>query len=60
MMELEDLKNIWKDKIDEDINAKHIAQAQISTLLNQRSTSIIDKLRKIYCGKLSDFAFVCL
>ncbi|HNE50685.1 MAG TPA: hypothetical protein PKM51_05930 [Chitinophagales bacterium] len=59
MMELEDLKNIWKDKIDEDINAKHIAQAQISTLLNQRSTSIIDKLRKNLLWEIVGFC-LCL
>lgn len=59
MMELEDLKNIWKEKIDEDINNNNIAQAQIKELLKQQSSSIIDKLRRNLLWEIIGFC-ICL
>lgn len=60
MIELEDLKNIWKDNIDSNINKQHIEQEKIRELLNRRSTNIIDKLRKNLLMEIAAFCFCLL
>lgn len=57
MIELDDLKNIWKDKIDSNIDLQHVEQEKIRELLNRRSTNIIDRLRK---NLLLEIGMFCL
>lgn len=59
MIELEDLKNIWSSKIENDISQQTIEQEKIRALLKKKSTSIIDKLRKNLLGEIIMFC-VCL
>ena len=59
MIELENLKNIWSSKIENDISQQTIEQEKIRLLLNKKSTSIIDKLRKNLLGEIIMFC-VCL
>lgn len=59
MIELEDLKNIWSSKIENDIGKQTIEQEKIRALLKKKSTSIIDKLRKNLLGEIIMFC-VCL
>ena len=57
MIELDDLKNKWKDKIDSNIDLQHVEQEKIRELLNRRSTNIIDRLRK---NLLLEIGMFCL
>ena len=59
MIELEDLKNIWSSKIENDIGQQSIEKEKIRDLLNKRSTNIIDKLRKNLLLEIIMFC-VCL
>lgn len=59
MIELDELKNIWNDKIDSSISKQHIKQEKILELLSRRSESIIDKLLKNLLFEIILF-FVCL
>lgn len=59
MIELEDLKNIWKDNIDSKIDAQRLEQDKIKALLSQQSTNIIDKLRRNLKIEIALF-FICL
>ena len=60
MIELDNLKNIWKDNIDSNIDKQHIEQEKIRELLNRRSTNIIDKLRKNLLLEICMFCFCLL
>jgi hypothetical protein len=59
MIELEDLKNIWKDNIDSNIDRQRLEQDKIRELLSQQSASIIDKLRRNLQLEIVMF-FICL
>ncbi len=59
MIELEDLKNIWKDKIDSNIDRQRLEQEKIRELLSHTSTNIIDRLRKNLQIEIAMF-FACL
>jgi len=59
MIELEDLKNIWSNKIENDIGQQAIEQEKIRALLNKKSTNIIDHVRKNLLIEIIMF-FVCL
>ena len=60
MIELDDLKNIWKDKIDFNINLQHVEREKLRELLNRRSTNIIDRLRKNLLLEIGMFCFCLL
>ncbi len=59
MIDLDDLKNIWRDNIDSSIDKQRMEQDKIRTLLNKRSTNIIDKVRKNLLLEIVMFC-VCL
>lgn len=60
MIELDDLRHIWKDKIDSNIDKQHMEQEKIRELLNRKSTNIIDKLRKNLLLEICMFCFCLL
>lgn len=60
MIELDDLRHIWKDKIDSNIDNQHMEQEKIRALLNRKSTNIIDKLRKNLLLEIAMFCFCLL
>ncbi len=59
MIELDDLKHIWKDNIDSNIDKQNMERGKIQEMLNRRSTNIIDKLRKNLLREIFMFCF-CL
>ncbi|MDB5228616.1 MAG: hypothetical protein JWN78_2809 [Bacteroidota bacterium] len=59
MIELDELKHIWKDKIDSSIDNQHMEQEKIRELLTRRSSNIIDKLRRNLRIEICMF-FACL
>ena len=59
MIDLDDLKHIWKDKIDTTIDKQHMEQEKIRELLNRKSSNIIDRLRKNLLIEICLF-FICL
>lgn len=59
MIELEDLKSIWSNKIEKDIGHQEVEQEKIRRLLNKKSTNIIDRVRKNLFGEIVIFC-ICL
>lgn len=59
MIELEDLKNIWSNKIEKDIGLQEVEHEKIRRLLNKKSTNIIDRVRKNLFGEIIIFC-ICL
>lgn len=59
MTELDDLKNIWKENINSNIDKQKMEQQKIRELLSRKSTNIIDKLRKNLLFEIYIF-FACL
>jgi hypothetical protein len=59
MIELEDLKCIWSNKIEKDIGQQKVEQEKIRLLLNKKSTNIIDRVRKNLLGEIVMFC-ICL
>jgi hypothetical protein len=59
MIELEDLKSIWSNKIEKDIGQQKVEQEKIRLLLNKKSTNIIDRVRKNLLGEIIMFC-ICL
>ena len=59
MIDLDDLKHIWKDKIDTTIDKQHMEQEKIRELLNRKSSNIIDRLRKNLLMEICLFV-ICL
>lgn len=59
MTELEDLKNIWSKNIVDDVVKDNLEQAQIRTMLQNKSSNIIEKIRKNVLMEIVLF-FVCL
>jgi hypothetical protein len=59
MIELDDLRHIWKDKIDSNIDKQRMEAEKIRELLSRKSTGIIDKLRKNLLMEIGMFA-LCL
>jgi Flp pilus assembly protein TadB len=59
MIELDDLKNIWSSNIENDIGKQSVEQEKIRTLLKNKSTNIIDKVRTNLLREIIMFC-VCL
>jgi hypothetical protein len=59
MIELDDLKNIWSSNIESDIGKQSVEQEKIRTLLKNKSTNIIDKVRTNLLREIIMFC-VCL
>lgn len=59
MMELDELKNLWSKNIDNDIKQQQVEQQEIQQLLRNKSTSIIEKLRRNLLFEIALF-MVCL
>jgi hypothetical protein len=59
MVELENLKDIWKQHIDPTIDKQNIEKSEIERLLKGRSTSILEKLKRNLLLEIAMFG-VCL
>ncbi|MBK6274094.1 MAG: hypothetical protein IPF58_05025 [Saprospirales bacterium] len=59
MVELENLKDIWKQHIDPTIDKQNIEKQEIERLLKGRSTSILEKLKRNLLLEIAMFV-VCL
>lgn len=59
MVELENLKDIWKQHIDPTIDKQNIEKQEIEHLLKGRSTSILEKLKRNLLLEIAMFV-VCL
>lgn len=59
MVELENLKDIWKQQIDQNMDKQNIGKIELERLLKGRSTSILEKLKRNLLLEIALFA-VCL
>ena len=59
MVELENLKDIWKQQIQPTIDKQNIEKQEIERLLKGRSTSILEKLKRNLLLEIAMF-MVCL
>lgn len=59
MVELENLKDIWKQQIQPTIDKQNIEKQEIERLLKGRSTSILEKLKRNLLLEIAMFV-VCL
>lgn len=59
MIELDDLRHIWKDKIESNIDKQRVEQGKIRELLKRRSTGIIEILQRNLLMEITLFA-LCL
>lgn len=46
MVELDNLKDIWKQQVERNLDKQNIDKAEIERLMKGRSTSILEKLKK--------------
>jgi|GEM_PF-1595186 len=58
-MELDELKNIWSDNIENDIQNQAIEKSKIQEMLKRKSSSIIEKLRRSLLLEIALFS-ICL
>ena len=60
MVELENLKDIWKQQIQPTIDKQNIEKSEIERLLKGRSTSILEKLKRNLLFEIALFGFCLL